>query len=1104
MFAGLAGAGTVEQAGLGFTLESAKAREKLQEFALAQPDYYQLLAVAGLYALGCRQLVVTVDADDFILRGEKPLSREPFSDLWSFVSRGSSESLVTGCRLLALALLTSVRLDKMLWKIQSSDAGGGWEQTVTVSRGVLSETAPVFCSTAPEGVLFWAKRKAIGQVVRRYLKSWWKGDSYPGSEKELLQTRLFLPSGASLSYNGSPLLEDGVVKGKAWAVLETGQASSLIDGPLVYRLQRDYSLCTALCPPGSENDSELPGEGGRAVWIWNGLRMDSTALGGELSCVRAFVWAPELTPDLSFTSLVDNRAKQALERNVRSLAREMLDRWVRALSQEIRAQESPDPGAFQERLAVVKAVIAERIDTRKNWKRLASLNRALVECPLLLGSGPDGICRWITMEEIQNEFLAGREVAAFEAESSPPVVPPWPDRPLVLYTVEQEWQFLMSRFRGFAWRKGRAVLTQLERLSAIPKESPSGSARKALLCGRVRVDEHELSWDWLEETEKVKPENSGSLRVRRPNGQCFVDTTLGLPSGVHARVEADWAPSFHGRLVDEKLASRVRKALWDGLAVALAESHSCPPSQRDRQLSGLLAACLSEKVVGATFSASWLVVSNLQGEQCSISPQRLDHVLQEQDAPLFVTDQTEAFPFAVAAQWPELQVVLAPVKAESGLKVVLGRPTRSMNAWSRLGAKSVRHSPHELSPLMTMTLEPKRATSLSSALRSVTMGIRRPGDGGGTASETSLETRLRGYRISQKKVRGYYPGLWLTVDWQQGWPDASASQIVGGLEDEQAQEIVKKACLELAADFFRVVGSGEEGGGGAVLQAVSPELLGTWMFDLLSEPATASLPLFCLADGRWVSLTELSEQGGVATYFRVFPEKPELLAPGSVYLPQPIAETIGLFCELNWVEEVPQKSSAELTPKPSAIGIKQVLPPKEQGRQLMETPAEPSPLPPKSEPSPQMKPVSEPTPQPRIPMPSELSAKPASHGVIPTQRRESRWSEATHSEALQEELLAVTAHQSLGFGEFAEFLSQVHWDSSRKTLFSYDSGLTIMGKPAVTLSQSRDGRLMLLSALFSSFHRQNSAADDQLERIFHQLITIRALDSGLNVHRPSK
>lgn len=1079
--AGLAGEGTTESAALGFTLESAKAREKLQEFALAQPENFQLLALAGLYALGCRNFEVTIDADDFLVRADHPLSREPFQDLWSFVSRGGSDSLVIGCRLLAMSILTSVRLGEMEWRVESRDAQGGWRLGATVRRGLLTERMPIDHPAAADGVLLASKRKALSQVARRFVSRWWSG-SRSGADEALLRERLFLPDGATLTCNGQSLLAATSSAG-VLAALTTGNAPTLVDCPVLHTLERDYTMTLLLCEPSTHSHKDLPGQANHTSWIWNGLRMDATVLGAELDCIRAFVWAPELRPDLSFTSLADTRDKQALERHVRSQARELLDRWVRAFKVEMEAvplsQSEPISSLlapFEARLAIVRNAIRERIDTRKDWRRYASLNRALFEFPLFLGSGPDGRRARFSLANVLSELQHGRPVAVF-SDSAPEDIPPWPGRPLTLYTSRQDADFLEVRLPQYELASAEQVLLEVrERLEGASAEAPTSAS--AWRSGQVELDGAMLSWSLA--SEPLATSGPGSLVVTPvEGGASFRDDSLSLPAGFAATVRAGWAQSYRGGLSDRELAAKVGRALLTSFALSIPAETT--PDVQGYALSGLLLGSAAECCdIDLVLEHPWLVVRTLGGRLSWMSPRNLGEILDHLEAPLYVGLWSFSPPSGLPCQCSELPIALVPKEAERGLGKLMKRRVHSGAAFSLLGLKAAPEPAGERA-LWSATLDEEAAAAVTPLVGSLRLDVR-------VAPEAEVLEWLWGRYLGRASYADVPPELRLCVDWARGWPNNAATQ---RLATSTGSRALKLAWMSLLPRFFQEAPL-------EVLATLSPDRLGGWMFDLLSDPPTAGAAVFTLGDGRRVSLAEVPEKEGVVRYFDSLAGKHPADA---VFLPGPMREGIELVSSLRWLplgEETPKLPASLLAKAESAEAPR---PPSQPA--AMATPS-PDPRPqlgaPKVERAeqerqvvPEVVSLPKTGPEPRDvevgplgpPVPAEVLSM--SFPGAPRRQNIPQDRSGLHSD-LESELTALRSWGQDEVRQFAQFVRQARLDPSAREALRMEGDQVVLGASCERALRSAHGRKILLSALFSAFRQQSDGVGKEQALRFHEAL----------------
>lgn len=1102
LFAGLAGEGTTESSGLGFTLESDKAREKLQQFALAQPENYQLLVLAGLHALGCRHFELTVDADDFRVSAEQPLDREPFGNLWSFVSRGSEDATVIGCRLLAMGILTSVRLDEMEWSLESQDAAGAWRFRAVVRRGLLRESPLQGLDGSVPGLRLWARRRKASQIAKRFVSRLF-GLGRTNFDEELIRRRVLLPREASLSCNGHSLLAPRVASTKVLASLSTGEAPDLVEAPMMERLDRDYDITVLLCRPESELPKEpveagneaLPGELNHAVWVWNGLRMDATVLGGELDCFRALVWAPSLRPDLSFSSLVDNRDKQALERNVRAMARELLDRWVRSVSPRI-SESTATLGAFADERELIRHAVLHRLDLTRDWKRLASLNRALSEFPLLLGSGPDGVRRWVSLLEIRSELDAGRPVAAFARSEQPPEVPAWHDRPLVLYTTPAEREFLGKRFSSWKLGSGEAVIEQLGRLNLVDAQAhpgPGPGRKEPLLEGQAEVEGATLDW-WFYPFVPGAQREPAELLVRRPDGTSFADKGLLLPAGFQGRVSADWTPTFRGDLMDKALRGRLSLALAVEICRALVKRYAKrPPTADEAALVGAMLSLKDRSWEGELLTLPWLLICDTNGEHRRCSAVDLMEKLGRLDAPLYAQPWSEEVAEGTGGPWNEALILRAPRGAFRAAERLVGRPVVGAEALLLARRNRPYGAESPAKPLWSGELAAEQLTSLSTSAGRMIMDIfpRRR-----VKTNCRLLESLHGFPMPPRPVKEGYPGVDLAIDWRLGWPDSKGERRWATSDDLDETLLVSKGSLLLARDFFAQASAEQQ-------LEVSPDLVATMLFDLLSEPAYAGERLLLTAAGQKIAIAEIEGKDGLASYFEEKAQRP--VSGGmenAVYLPVPLRETMEMLCDWRWVradEPVAAKTNAT-----RAAAGKAVVTQGGEARPAQGTAPLPAPPPSPAPPSPPTS--AEPSPPPVVPPPTVLPSVPEE--LPPGPKAEVEAQGETEAEALwiegdfaSERLANLVRTWSAAGGAgsyphqhlFLSFLRTVREDDQQAQAVTERDGVVTLGAPTLRLLTRPHGAVYLLSALFSQFNRLYSEVDDSAERQFHASLWPHAL-----------
>ena len=476
----LAEAGDTQGTGSGFTLRSDKAREKLKKFALAHPENYFLLVLAGLHSLGGRCFSMRVDADDLEVRADCRVEPECLANLWENVAGGKEGEANAGLRLLGLAILTSVRFGRVDWTIDSCDS----RLRQSVRGEELSEPS---CDRLPnpvEGTIVQVKRKDmksvasrfISQLSRRILARDW-------DEEKLISERVFLGTMKSFEFNKKALDCQGETT-PALAVLRVGEGLDSFDGKHLFVEEGELDVVVVL-----GKRTELPGEAKKVSWLWHGLRMGETRLGLSYDFCRAFALADDLRCDLSLTSVADTWARQKAVR----LAREAVRRALELLAVRYReiqgdCYESQD-GEMEECLL---EVLGKRIDVRRNRHRMGSFNDSLLRCPFFQVGTPDGRKRRADLFEIWEWIEKGQNPALFREESEWQEVEAWADRPVVIYASRRHSSTLIDIFGENAFHRGTTIARSIEKLVAGGKAFLAPT--QPVFSGEIVIGDDKLFW----------------------------------------------------------------------------------------------------------------------------------------------------------------------------------------------------------------------------------------------------------------------------------------------------------------------------------------------------------------------------------------------------------------------------------------------------------------------------------------------------------------------------------------------------------------------------------------------------------------------------------
>lgn len=192
LIADLEGEGTVESRG-GFTLDRAKAREKMRQFQLADPREYLLHLVRAASLMGAQRISIDIDADDMHLRFDgQTFATTDFEELYDALFGRADDQSVAARRHLALGLNAALGLDPRRIEVRSGSARLRVAPGVDDDFGVLDP--PI------EGTWIHARdRLRLGNLVRFFKNM---ADGLP--EAALVRARCgFCP--IELVVNGAPV-----------------------------------------------------------------------------------------------------------------------------------------------------------------------------------------------------------------------------------------------------------------------------------------------------------------------------------------------------------------------------------------------------------------------------------------------------------------------------------------------------------------------------------------------------------------------------------------------------------------------------------------------------------------------------------------------------------------------------------------------------------------------------------------------------------------------------------------------------------------------------------------------------------------------------------
>jgi hypothetical protein len=229
LIAELAAEGEVDSKG-GFTLDRAKAREKMRRFQLADPHRWVLLVVESLVARGATRVDVYIDADDVIVAGDaRPLTREIAENPWGAMF--AEGEIDPGTRELALALNAVASLGPRWARLESGDGERLYVVEIKPKGGDTVDADETFSERpdAWKGIRVHFKR-TLGRVLSNFL---W-GDAVAQHEQP---ERRLVTSGTVFS--SVPVALNGEIVSHGWGFAHSVEIATVPTAPPQPRLGVD-------------------------------------------------------------------------------------------------------------------------------------------------------------------------------------------------------------------------------------------------------------------------------------------------------------------------------------------------------------------------------------------------------------------------------------------------------------------------------------------------------------------------------------------------------------------------------------------------------------------------------------------------------------------------------------------------------------------------------------------------------------------------------------------------------------------------------------------------------------------------------------------------
>lgn len=152
-----------------FTLETSKARAKLSDFQLTDPQNFILHLIAGGIAGGAPEILVYVDSDDIVVEFEgTPLTREDLEHLFSKLLSGQSSARQ---RELAVALNAASSLRPKTLYLETWNGTEGWRVDIEGDKEIVTNLSESPFADSVRGHRAHFRDQPSLKVVKRFLNS---------------------------------------------------------------------------------------------------------------------------------------------------------------------------------------------------------------------------------------------------------------------------------------------------------------------------------------------------------------------------------------------------------------------------------------------------------------------------------------------------------------------------------------------------------------------------------------------------------------------------------------------------------------------------------------------------------------------------------------------------------------------------------------------------------------------------------------------------------------------------------------------------------------------------------------------------------------------
>ncbi|MEZ4382280.1 MAG: hypothetical protein R3A79_13090 [Nannocystaceae bacterium] len=294
-----------------FTLDPAKAREKMRRFQLADPRRYVLELVQAARLRGATRIDFRIDADDMWMRFDgRPFRAEELESLYSSLFADGDDPDLQALRQLALGLNAAMGMAPKRAQIHSGDAA--MELRVDGEDRIAANRKP------DDGTLIHVKQAArLGLILDFFRNAFGR----LGEERHIIERCAY--AGIDITLDGRPV--SAAKRSLGGAVVELEFASGERRGIVGLR------------------DSDAAAE---LRLVKDGVWISSEALSDELPGMLFVVEDPRLRKDVSQAKIVHDASYEAVRRSCADLRWRLLE----ALYARFQASGAAEPGPAERRL----------------------------------------------------------------------------------------------------------------------------------------------------------------------------------------------------------------------------------------------------------------------------------------------------------------------------------------------------------------------------------------------------------------------------------------------------------------------------------------------------------------------------------------------------------------------------------------------------------------------------------------------------------------------------------------------------------------------------------------------------------------------------------